>query len=287
MGLISNLNQILFSSAGELLSKDTTQGSFDFREATSQGEIVVMLMNSLKLKESAQLVGKIILQDLMSFVGDHYARVESTKPKPITLIIDEFASFAMPNFIEFMDRARGAGIGIVLAHQARADLKSVSPEFQERIEANSNTTLVSGVKNSADAEYYAGMLGTKTVRKETIQKKDGLFWDETTGMKSVRDVEEFVLHPNEIRKLNQGELFAISRTIDPVGLIRVSKAPEFEESLVHTQEVTQHLKSIREAYLSQKEVRYLDLTQKPQSPRGLKTQLTLSPSREKELGLWD
>jgi hypothetical protein len=147
MGLLANLNQLLFSSAGDLLSTDVVSGSFDFRDAIPKGEIVVMLMNSLKLKESAQVVGKLILQDLMSYVGNYYGKSGAKATKPVSLIIDEFAGFATPQFIEFMDRARGAGIGIVLSHQSRADLRQVSPEFQERVEANSNTVLVSGVKN--------------------------------------------------------------------------------------------------------------------------------------------
>lgn len=273
MGLISNLNQILFSSAGDLLSTDVTKGSFDFREAISQSRIAVMLMNSLKLKESAEVIGKIILQDLMSFVGDHYAQVAPQKHKPITLIVDEFASFAMPNFIEFMDRARGAGIGIVVAHQARADLRAVSPEFQERVEANSNTTLVSGLKSSEDAEYYAGMLGTKTTQKETIQKKQGLFWDESTGMKSVRDVEEFVVHPNKLRELSQGQVFAISKTIDPQwGLVNVAKAPELDSQGVDPDELLSHLKTIRIQYQNQKEDHYLDLKSLSPQP-GLRAQI--------------
>lgn len=259
MGLMSNLNQLLFSSAGELLSHDVTHGSFDFREAIWNGRISILLMNSLKLKESAQLIGKMILQDLMSFVGDHYSQVTPTEHKPITLITDEFAAFAMPNFIEFMDRARGAGIGIIIAHQARADLKSVSPEFQERIEANANTTLVSGVKNSDDAQYYASMLGTKTTTKETIQKKsDFLFGDTETGIKSVREVEEFVLHPNKLRELSQGEVFAISRTVDPKwGLVKVFKAPEFAEQTPEPKTILSHLKAIRTQYQNEANEHYL------------------------------
>jgi len=41
--------------------------------------------------------------------------------------VDEFGAFAIPEFIEFMDRARGAGVGIVIAHQSRADLAAISP----------------------------------------------------------------------------------------------------------------------------------------------------------------
>jgi hypothetical protein len=197
----------------------------------------------------------------MSFVGHRYAGIERDEPhRPVTLIIDEFANFATPEFIDFMDRARGAGIGIVMAHQARADLRKISPEFQERVEANANTAIVSGIKSSQDAEYYAGMVGTRTVEKETRQVNRGFLWDNETGVKSVREVEEYVVHPNELKRLDQGEAFAISRTVDPHwALIRIPQANEFREFAVSSAELKQHFVSVRDRYLNGTGEKYLEL----------------------------
>ncbi|MCC6278944.1 MAG: TraM recognition domain-containing protein [Ignavibacteriales bacterium] len=260
MGLIANLHMLVHSAAGDLIGSDVTHGAYDFKEAIDESRITYVLMNSLKLKESASVFGKMILQDLMAFVGERYSTLQSSVVhRPVTLIIDEFASFAIPEFIEFMDRARGAGIGIVIAHQARADLRQISPEFQERIEANSNTTLVSGLKSSQDAEYFAGMLGTKTVTKETVQIEEGFFGEKSTGMKSVREVEEYVIHPNRLKDLSQGELFAISRTVDSRwGLVRVARAPEFKDFEISSEELTKALMDIRGQYLTGSDL-YLDL----------------------------
>lgn len=283
-GLIANLNLLIYSSAGELLTDDVERGtSFDFNEAINQKRITYFLMNSLKLKESAKVIGKMILQDLMRFVGDRYAKINrGEEVKPVTLIIDEFASFAMPEFIEFMDRSRGAGIGIVIAHQSRADLREISPEFQERVEANSNTVIISGKQSPEDAEFYASMLGTKTVKKETIQVKDELFFETPTGVKSVRDVEEFIVHPNELKDLTQGNIFTISRTIDPKwGLLKVPIAEQatFQQSNFF-------LGDIRENYRERKGDRYLkiDLTKTPKKP--IEKEENKSKST-KEINLWD
>ena len=90
-------------------------------------------------------------------------------------------------------------------------------------------------------------------------------------MKSVREVEEFVLHPNRLRELSQGEIFAISRTIDPKwGLVHVAKASEALETTVSTQALLEQLKEIRAHYQTQKEVKYLDLSKLLAKP-GLKT----------------
>jgi hypothetical protein len=146
----------------------------------------------------------------------------------VTLIIDEFASFATPDFIEFMDRARGAGVGIVFAHQSRSDLDAISPEFKGRIEANANTTILSGVRAPEDAEHFAGMVGTRSLNKATIQTNRlfGLFEVET-GLRSNREAEEFIVHPNDLKALNQGQVFVLARTIDARhGLVKVPHAAE-------------------------------------------------------------
>jgi type IV secretory pathway TraG/TraD family ATPase VirD4 len=291
-GLIANLNLLIYSSAGELLTTDAELGaSYDFNEAINEKRISYFLMNSLKLKESAKIIGKIILQDLMRFVGDRYAHIHRGETvRPITLIIDEFASFAIPEFIEFMDRARGAGIGIIIAHQSRADLREISPEFQERIEANSNTIIVSGKQSPEDAEYYASMLGTRTVKKETVQMKDEVFFDSPTGVKSIRETEEFVVHPNQIKELRQGRVLTISRTIDPQwGLINVPQAPEVNS--MHDREYI--LEEIREQYTANKNEIYLKLElTKPKvasknNQQETKTIEKIKPVLDQKESLWD
>ena len=253
-GLISNLESLMFSSVGPLLTTDTESSSYSLKEAVGRGRITYLLMNSLLLKESSRALGKLFLQDLMSFVGQRFATIErgENHHKPLTLIIDEFAAFAIPEFIDFLDRARSAGIGVIIAHQDRADLKSISEEFQSRVEANTNTTIVSGVKDPNDAEHFAGMIGTKTAVKETWQESSGFFGDSPTGVKSKRTVDEYIIHPNVIKQLKQGEVLAVSRTVDPhFGVVRIPRAQEFEGVAVSKEELVSYFKKSRESYMKE------------------------------------
>ena len=52
-------------------------------------------------------MGKLMLQDLMKAVGNIYDDRNAIK-HPTTLIIDEFASFATPDFGEFIEKAQQA-----------------------------------------------------------------------------------------------------------------------------------------------------------------------------------
>jgi hypothetical protein len=123
--------------------------------------------------------------------------------------------------------ARGAGVGIVIAHQSRADLAAISPEFMKRVEANTNTKIIGSLEDADDREHYARILGTKKSKKETLQIQDGFFGDSPTGIKSVREVEEFVVHPNEFVNLGRGQVFTVSRTVDSKhGFVRTPLAAE-------------------------------------------------------------
>lgn len=253
LGLVANLHLICASSAGKLFATTTDAPHYELREGFDRGDILFFLINSLKLKESAQVLGRLILQDLMQQIGERYHR--GGVHRPVTLIVDEFASFATPDFIEFMDRARGAGVGIVFAHQSRSDLDAISPEFKGRIESNANTTILSGVRDPADAEHFAGMVGTRSLNKTTVQTNRlfGLF-DVETGLRSNREAEEFIVHPNELKALNQGRVFVLARTIDARhGLVTVPQAslpPETPASKLVQQGVLEVLPLSEEKGLS-------------------------------------
>lgn len=85
------------------------------------------------------------------------------------------------------------------------------------------------MQDSEDVEWFCSLLGTKKTTKETHQAEDGFFGDTKTGMKSVREVEEYIIHPNEIKKLKFGQALLYCSKIDPhYVLMNIKRANEFE-----------------------------------------------------------
>lgn len=234
-GLSTDLYNLTRSAAGPMLKMNPQIPEIDLFDSISKGEIVYFLMDSMSDKESSEVLGRILLQDLILATGQIYKSIPESERVPTQVIIDEFASFATPNFIDFINRARGAGLGIMVAHQSRGDLREVSDNFCDRLERNCATKLIFGTDNDEDAEYFASMVGTRTTTKDTQQMEQGWFTEVDTGMISRREVEEFIVHPNEIKNLGQGEVLSISRLVDVgVNLLKIYMAPEFEgvEALV-------------------------------------------------------
>lgn len=229
LSLITQISKILNSSAGEIVAhKIGHDEEFNLKEAMSSGKITYFMMNNLKLKETASIMGKMILQDLMKTVGNIYDD-RNYQRNPVTLIIDEFASFATPDFGEFIEKARGAGISIVVTYQSRKSLDHIEQSLALKMNENTANKVVFQVQDSEDVEWFCSLLGTKKTTKETHQAEDGFFGDTKTGMKSVREVEEYVVHPNEIKKLKLGQALLYCSKVDPHHVImNIKKANEFK-----------------------------------------------------------
>ena len=212
--LITQISKILNSSAGDIVvHKIGNDEEFEFREVMETGKIAYLFMNSLKLKDTASIMGKLMLQDLMKAVGNIYDDRNAIK-HPTTLIIDEFASFATPDFGEFIEKARGAGISIVIAYQSRKSLDHIEDNLAIKVNENTANKIVFQVQDSEDVEWFCSLLGTKKTTKETYQAEDGIFGDTKTGMKSVREVEEYVIHPNQIKNLKLGQALLYCSKVD-------------------------------------------------------------------------
>jgi type IV secretory pathway TraG/TraD family ATPase VirD4 len=126
-------------------------------------------------------------------------------------VIDEFAELASPQFAGFIRMARGSKIGIIMAHQELADLEAISPELRDQVVGNAATTVSFLQKNPRSAQMMADIAGTRTTVKRTKQLQKGFLFESYSGAESEREVEEYLVHPNQIKTLRVGECFVISK----------------------------------------------------------------------------
>lgn len=229
-GLLIQLKKIIFSSAGKILTSNLEDyKSLDLRESIENGDVVYIFMNSMSLKDVASTAGKMILQDLMKEVGKIYDNEESIRNN-VSIVIDEFASFATPDFVGFIDKVRGANIELMISHQSMGDLREISENFGTRIFENTASKVIFNTQSSEDAEYFAGALGTFETVEDTDQIKKGIIFSDgtETGLGSRRVVEKFKIHPNVFKELIQGEAVVMGSKVDVhFGKTSIFKAFEF------------------------------------------------------------
>ena len=73
-GLSTDLLNLTRSSAGPLLKKKTHE-TIDLFEAIKKGEIVYFLLDSMSEKETSEMLGRLLLQDLITTTGYVYNKV--------------------------------------------------------------------------------------------------------------------------------------------------------------------------------------------------------------------
>lgn len=210
-GLRADIEGLIKTDFGHLFSK---KDGINFYNSMRSSKIVFIHLDSQRYEASAEKLGRLILQDIKTAS----AKIVTTIPKhdrdPFTLIVDEFANLATEQFVGFLNRARASGIGIVIAHQELSDLDVFSPVVKDQIMTNTSTMFSFLQKLPASAEMISGIAGTYQTEKETHQiNEEGLFFksQEKTGMGSLREVEEYIIHPNLIKELGRGECFMISK----------------------------------------------------------------------------
>jgi hypothetical protein len=61
-------------------------------------------------------MGKLVLGDLKAASAKIDNEVKKQDRHPFTVVVDEFADLATNDFLSFLDRARSARIGVIMAH---------------------------------------------------------------------------------------------------------------------------------------------------------------------------
>lgn len=213
---------IVDAAAGRTL--DAT--GFQLEQAIRAGDIVCLSLDAAGAPQTARTIGTLAVQDLCATFG-RLARDGWGKTHMCPVILDEFGALGTPRVADLYARARSAGGAVLLATQdLDADLEAVSPQFAASVRTNANVWLVLRQTRGEAADAIARDIGSRLAWKETLQIEDD--WDAlggihaASGVGSLREVDEFILHPNDIKSLPQGGAYLVVKV--PSGTINAATA---------------------------------------------------------------
>ncbi len=202
-GMTADLGMIAESEFAHLLVQEKPE--IDLLDAYLNKKIVYFQLNAQGYEETARRFGRIVLQDLKTVSNYIQAYLPESKRAFFPIYVDEFSNFAYEQFIEFLNKARGAHLAILIAHQSLGDLEKAGSHFVKQVLENCNIKIIMRQDDPESIETYARISGTETKLKDTFQFEEGLFDKGKTGLGTVREVEEFRIKPNTIRELARGE----------------------------------------------------------------------------------
>jgi hypothetical protein len=193
-------------------STGTTSKLFNVRnpeiqilDAIRRNKIVYFQLPTMQFPFLGEATGKLILQCIQSAVSQ--IQENGLVPKDLYMVyLDDFNDYIYPKFASLLNKARSANVGVIFSHQSIGDLKKVSPEFCEIVLSNTKFKTVMRVNDPDTAEHFSKMIGTRNTEKSTSRRSRGFFGSQDTGEESVRNTEEYIVHPNVFKQeLKRGQ----------------------------------------------------------------------------------
>ncbi|MGK5090267.1 TraM recognition domain-containing protein [Bdellovibrionota bacterium FG-2] len=173
------------------------------QESQDQTVALLSISTTLYQKLGSQL-GKLLMQELGWAVGERAAR--GTQHQFLPVYIDEFASFVYPGFAGVLNKARSSRVAFHLSHQSIGDLAAVTDAFRDSIISGTNVKCILGLNDPNSAEVMAKHMGTQSAPKSTERHQTDLFGaTSATGELSMREVEEYKVHPNRLKNYSKGQ----------------------------------------------------------------------------------
>lgn len=209
--LVPTFRGVVGGRVGPLLSPPPDTG-LDWHTITQHGMVVYFALASMLIGDVANRLGRVFLQDLVGYLGRRYAYEDPATMRPITIVVDELGDVVYPEFINALNKARGANARFVVAMQSLADPEAaLGQAHARRIFDNLGTRLWCGLADEQTAyEITRGMTCTVELPERpavslTHGGKGGSTGTTRTGLKA-KDVP--LLRPAWLTAVPIGEAFA-------------------------------------------------------------------------------
>jgi conjugal transfer pilus assembly protein TraD len=189
-----------------------TAAMIDLRDALAGPAVVLFSLNSSRYGRLAAQIGTLVVQDLVAASGDRLTRVAAGRgPDRAVIGIDEFSALGADHVIALLARGRESGLSVLVATQELADLDRAAPGLRDQVLGVTAVKIAHRQDVPESARAIAQMAGTETTWEETRQIGSGLLGGYDTGRGTRRQVEQFIVHPNDIKSLRTGEAVVISK----------------------------------------------------------------------------
>lgn len=194
-------------ACGELSSLfNPVEPGIQLDEVLRKNLLCYFQLPSMFYPELAKATGKLVLQAFQSAVARRHLGLGGDAGF-FACYLDDFQDYIYEGFGALLNKSRSANVGVVFSHQALGDLEKVSPAFRNVVLSNTNVKVVMRNNDPDTADYLARSFGTEASEKKTERRQMTILGEMNTGEGSVRDVEQYVVHPNVIRGLGIGRGF--------------------------------------------------------------------------------
>ncbi|NCN41861.1 type IV secretion system DNA-binding domain-containing protein [bacterium] len=176
-------------------------------EKAHDGQVLYFRLQSLLSPQLVGIVGRLLINHLNFLAGSaHRAEGLAIRSKLVPTYLDEFASFACPEFADLISKARSAGFALHFSHQSIGDLLDISKGFISQVTDNSATKIVMRINDPDTADYFARAFGTKLYKKTTQRITNAKDIDRAEILEdgTQREAHQFRASPDVFKTLPTG-----------------------------------------------------------------------------------
>jgi hypothetical protein len=180
-------------------------------EVIERGLILFVSLNTNKNSKAVTALGRMLLQNLQLVVGERYLKGSAgDEPAPmVSVVLDEFAPFAHPNFAQLLQTARGSNVAFLFSVQSIPQLRTVSWNFADEVSSAPNTVMLLRTRDEETARYFLNASSRVTGQRKTMTvEKQGIFADHyrEIGFGSVTEIERTRAVDYQIKNLPAGQM---------------------------------------------------------------------------------
>ena len=215
-GILTRLNKIRRSDFGKLLNDPN---GLSFSEIRNSKKCVYIGLSVLGYAEIARSIGKVILGDISYCAYDIYKHIspDSNSLTSLGIYIDELSAVITDEFIEILNKCRGAKMELTFAFQSPSDIAKHDPELCIQVLENASNWFIFKQRLESGAKIFSEAIGTMESKKQTVRVQDG----EVQDQGSQRMVEELISHPNILKNLNVGQCVLLRHFPSRIDLLNV------------------------------------------------------------------
>ncbi|MEG0497859.1 MULTISPECIES: helicase HerA-like domain-containing protein [Carnobacterium] len=227
--LQTNFYMLLDSELSHLFDTKTNKNELDLMEATRKNEIIYVALDGLIYTEYIHTLAQFMIADINHLASERY---EITEDFPFVVLFDEPSAYLSDKFIDTVNKTRGAGVHALFAPQTLADIEAIDPILLKQLIGNTNTYIVGQTNEKSEIDYWSELFGSyDDIEITSVTQQEAGFSDvnktDWTGEKGTkRDVENFIVHPNNIKELRTGEFYILRKgnnTHEPIRKVYMRK----------------------------------------------------------------
>ena len=215
-GIIVRLDNLVSSDFGKYLGDD----GFSMHEIWKQKKSIYIGLPVLGYPKAARSLSRIFYSDISHSIYSTYQNLtykNDNELSPFSVYLDELSAVISDQFIELLNKCRGAKMEMVMGFQCPSDISKVNPFLLNQLLENTSTWVIFKQRLEIGANLFSSAIGTTEGKKQTVRVEDG----EEQSLGSQRQVQQMLAHSNIIKNLNQGQAVLLQHNPTRVDLVNI------------------------------------------------------------------